>query len=77
MIVWFRGTDDQQRQLLNRLVAEWPWSLEVIDPIEPGDQWGARLARYPEHIGQNPHAEFEVGERYVELPSLDEIFSRR
>jgi hypothetical protein len=52
LLVWFKG--DLAREHLNRLVAEWPYELEVITPELPEDMWGCVLARRAQDIGRNP-----------------------
>lgn len=42
-LVWFQC--QMAMEAINRLRAEWPWYLEVVEPELPGDSWGARLAR--------------------------------
>jgi len=52
LLVWFKG--DLARENLNRLVAEWPYELEVVTPELPEDMWGCWLARRTQDIGLNP-----------------------
>lgn len=71
IIVWFAGSPDEQLQLLNRLRAEWPFALDEIEPTEPGDSWGACLARHRSLLGLAVTAEFEVSSvRITKLPEL-------
>lgn len=44
LFIWFAGPADVQRQLLNRLLAEWPHAYEVVEPPEEGCDLGVVLA---------------------------------
>lgn len=65
LILWFRMPPSAARQHLNRLAAEWPGAMEVIEPIEEGDQLGCRVAVSAADLGRNPQAEWEVTETRV------------
>jgi hypothetical protein len=41
-------------QSLNRLCAEWVGAIEIIEPTEPGDLLGCRLALRAQDIGRDP-----------------------
>lgn len=72
LLVWFVGDESTQRQNLTRLAGEWPYALEVIEPIEPGDLWGARIARCSSLLERDPTAEFEISDRFVSrVPGVD------
>ena len=75
LILWFHMHPSAARQHLNRLCAEWPGALEVIEPIEEGDQLGCRVALSAASIGCNPAAEWEVTETRVSLID-DSAFER-
>jgi hypothetical protein len=62
LLVWFtHRRRDAQWEHLNRLRAEWPYALRVLEPELPGDYVGARLAVNARDLGVNP-IELEVSE---------------
>jgi hypothetical protein len=63
LLVWF--TSPLARQHLNRLTAEWPGAIEVIEPTEPGDWLGCRIARTAQELEGTPVAEYEVDHRSI------------
>lgn len=65
IIVWFSSAPDVARQHLGRLVAEWPGAFEVIEPVEPDDLLGCRIAHSRSEIGRDPSSEWTVGETRV------------
>ncbi len=75
LILWFELPMDQARQHLNRLAAEWPGAVEAIEPTEPGDVLGCRVALNQEDLGRNPQSEWEVTSTRVSLID-DERFMR-
>lgn len=56
----FEGSPDQQRQLVNRLRAEWRLALEVIEPSPECPWFLANVARLPQDLGGPLNAVYTV-----------------
>lgn len=73
LMLWFDLPLDQARQHCNRLHAEWPGALHVVEPEEPGDMLYCYVALNEEDLTKNPQAEWEVTETRVRRVDNEEF----
>jgi hypothetical protein len=72
-LLWFQGPESEQRQLLARLRAQWPGAIEVIEPDEDGDTWGARCAMDADWLYRNPELTADVSVDGIDTRSFAEF----